>query len=83
MATTKLISLALSNLTEDWARATPYWKSAMDQFAIFFQSDFLKLLPKFNGRFNALLPCANNSQKDIWICPACPLSNKANTVAAL
>ncbi len=33
-AATKLIWLALRNITADWGRAANHWKSAMNQFAI-------------------------------------------------
>jgi transposase-like protein len=33
-ATTKLIWLALRNITADWGRAAHDWKAAMNQFAI-------------------------------------------------
>ena len=34
-AATKLLRLALPNITADWSRATREWKAAMNQFAIF------------------------------------------------
>ncbi len=39
-AATKLIWLALRNITKDWSRATPHWKAAMNQFAIIYQERF-------------------------------------------
>lgn len=39
-AASKLIWLALRNITADWGRAAPDWKSAMNQFAILYQDRF-------------------------------------------
>ncbi len=39
-AATKLIWLALRNITKDWARASPHWKAAMNQFAILYEERF-------------------------------------------
>jgi len=39
-AATKLIWLALRNITKDWARASPHWKAAMNQFAILYKERF-------------------------------------------
>ena len=39
-AATKLIWLALRNITADWSRAAPDWKAAMNQFAILYQERF-------------------------------------------
>ena len=39
-AATKLIWLALRNITADWKRASPTWKSAMNQFAILYGDRF-------------------------------------------
>ena len=39
-AATKLIWLALRNITEDWARAANHWKSAMNQFVILYGERF-------------------------------------------
>src|SRR5574340_753689 len=39
-AATKLIFLALRNITADWGRAAPDWKQAMNQFAILFEDRF-------------------------------------------
>jgi transposase-like protein len=39
-AATKLIWLALRNITADWGRAANHWKSAMNQFAILYQERF-------------------------------------------
>jgi transposase-like protein len=39
-AATKLIWLALRNITADWSRATHNWKEAMNQFAIFYAERF-------------------------------------------
>ena len=41
-AATKLIWLALRNITADWGRAANNWKSAMNQFAILYQDRFEK-----------------------------------------
>ena len=39
-AATKLIWLALCNITADWGRAAHNWKEAMDQFAILYEERF-------------------------------------------
>lgn len=39
-AATKLIWLALRNITNDWGRAANNWKSAMNQFAILYEDRF-------------------------------------------
>jgi putative transposase len=39
-AATKLIWLALRNITNDWSRATREWSAAMNQFAIAFADRF-------------------------------------------
>ena len=39
-AATRLIWLALRNITDDWKRASPTWKSAMNQFAILYGDRF-------------------------------------------
>jgi len=39
-AATKLIWLALRNITADWARAANNWKAAMNQFAILYKERF-------------------------------------------
>ena len=39
-AATKLIWLALRNITKDWVRAAPHWKAAMNQFAILYEERF-------------------------------------------
>jgi len=44
-AATKLIWLALRNVTADWKRATKEWKSAMNQFAILY-ADRCTLAPR-------------------------------------
>lgn len=41
-AATKLIWLALRNITEDWGRAANNWKTAMNQFAILFEDRFTR-----------------------------------------
>ena len=41
-AATKLIWLALRNITADWGRAAPDWKVAMNQFAILYADRFSK-----------------------------------------
>jgi transposase-like protein len=37
---TKLIWLALRNITAKWARSSPYWRPAMNQFAILYEGRF-------------------------------------------
>ena len=44
-AATKLIWLALRNITADWGRAALHWKSAMNQFAILYEDRFTKAHP--------------------------------------
>lgn len=39
-AATKLIWLALRNITSEWSRATRQWKAAMNQFAIIYEDRF-------------------------------------------
>ncbi|HEY0955197.1 MAG TPA: IS256 family transposase [Roseateles sp.] len=39
---TKLIWLALRNITEDWTRPTHHWKAAMNQFAILYDYRFTR-----------------------------------------
>ena len=39
-AASKLIWLALRNITADWGRAAPNWKEAMNQFAILYEERF-------------------------------------------
>jgi putative transposase len=41
-AATKLIWLALKNITADWGRAAKEWKEAMNQFAILYEDRFMK-----------------------------------------
>lgn len=41
-AATKLIWLALRNITADWGRAAQDWKTAMNQFAILYQDRFIR-----------------------------------------
>ena len=41
-AATKLIWLALRNITADWGRAANNWKDAMNQFAILYEDRFTK-----------------------------------------
>jgi putative transposase len=41
-AATKLIWLALRNITTDWGRAANNWKNAMNQFAILYEDRFTK-----------------------------------------
>ena len=41
-AATKLIWLALRNITADWARAAHHWRRAMNQFAIPYEDRFLR-----------------------------------------
>jgi transposase-like protein len=39
-AATKLIWLALRNITAKWGRTSPYWRAAMNQFAILYEGRF-------------------------------------------
>ena len=41
----KLIWLALRNITADWGRAAHNWKEAMNQFSILFEDRFTKASP--------------------------------------
>ncbi|HEX5216258.1 MAG TPA: IS256 family transposase [Vicinamibacterales bacterium] len=41
-AATKLIWLALRNITAEWSKAAPHWRAAMNQFAILYEDRFLK-----------------------------------------
>ena len=41
-AATKLIWLALRNITADWGRSANHWKSAMNQFAILYEDRFTR-----------------------------------------
>uniref|UniRef100_UPI003C7A8AA9 transposase n=1 Tax=Burkholderia gladioli TaxID=28095 RepID=UPI003C7A8AA9 len=41
-AATKLIWLALRNITADWGRAAHDWKAAMNQFAILYEERFAR-----------------------------------------
>jgi putative transposase len=41
-AATKLIWLALRNITADWSKAAHHWRAAMNQFAILYGDRFLK-----------------------------------------
>ena len=41
-AATKLIWLALRNITADWSKAAHHWSAAMNQFAILYEDRFLK-----------------------------------------
>jgi transposase-like protein len=41
-AATKLIWLALRNITAEWSTAAHHWKAAMNQFAILYEDRFLK-----------------------------------------
>jgi putative transposase len=41
-AATKLIWLALRNITADWSRAAQHWKDAMNQFAILYAERFTR-----------------------------------------
>jgi putative transposase len=41
-AATKLIWLALRNITQDWSRASHNWKAAMNQFAILYEDRFIR-----------------------------------------
>ena len=44
-AATKLIWLALRNITEDWGRAANFWKSTMNQFTILYEDRLIKPTP--------------------------------------
>ena len=41
-ASTKLLWLALRNITTDWGRAAKDWKEAMNQFAILYDDRFIR-----------------------------------------
>jgi putative transposase len=41
-AASKLIWLALRNITADWGRAAKDWKDAMNQFTILYEDQFTK-----------------------------------------
>jgi putative transposase len=41
-AATKLIWLALRNITAEWVRPATHWKAALNQFAIMYEDRFLK-----------------------------------------
>ena len=41
-AATKLIWLAMRNITAKWERGSIHWKSAMNQFAILYEGRFTK-----------------------------------------
>lgn len=41
-AATKLIWLALRNITADWSRPAHHWRAALNQFAILYEDRFLK-----------------------------------------
>ena len=41
-AATKLLWLALRNITAKWARGPIYWRAAMNQFAILYEGRFTK-----------------------------------------
>ena len=41
-AATKLIWLALRNITADWSNAAKHWKAALNQFAMVYEDRFLK-----------------------------------------
>ncbi len=41
-AATKLIWLALRNITHEWERASPHWKQAMNQFAILYPERYAR-----------------------------------------
>jgi transposase-like protein len=42
-AATKLIWLALRNITAEWSRAAQHWKAAMNQFAILYEERFTQV----------------------------------------
>ncbi|MGF6851236.1 putative transposase [Paraburkholderia sp. CI3] len=41
-AATKLLWLALNNITAEWSRAAHDWKAAMNQFAILYEDRFTR-----------------------------------------
>lgn len=41
-AVTKLLWLALSNITAEWSRSAHDWKAAMNQFAILYEDRFTR-----------------------------------------
>lgn len=41
-AATKLIWLALRNITAKWTHPSPHWKAAMNQFAILYKERFTR-----------------------------------------
>jgi putative transposase len=43
-AATKLIWLALRNITADWHRPAHHWRAAVNQFAILYEERFTKVL---------------------------------------
>ena len=43
-AATKLIWLALRNITLEWRRPAPHWRAAMNQFAILYEDRFTKAM---------------------------------------
>ena len=43
-AASKLIWLALKNITRDWGCAAPQWKEAMNQFAILYEERLTKAI---------------------------------------
>jgi putative transposase len=45
-AATKLLWLALRNITADWGRSTHHWKDAMNQFAILYGDRFTQVVPR-------------------------------------
>ena len=49
-AATKLIWLALRNITADWSRAAHNWKAAMNQFAILYEDRFTKGFASYRDR---------------------------------
>ncbi len=42
-AATKLLWLALRNITADWSHAAHDWKAAMNQFAILYEDRFTRI----------------------------------------
>jgi hypothetical protein len=52
-AATKLIWLALRNITAKWARSSPYWRPAMNQLAILYEGRFPRRRRKCEPRMDA------------------------------
>lgn len=55
-AATKLIWLALRNITASWWKAANYWPQAMNQFAILYEDRFTRPLRRMPRRMDAAVP---------------------------